>query len=234
MRQRELSQCNGLISVLAVVIFCFAKTAYALEVKGISVDTSYKMEAPPGCGEIKSWHGDYTDLDGSTRREMHRGIDIVAPKGTPVIAAAPGRVVYRANQHAGGNALMIYHGADIHGNHVISYYAHLLEFKVERDAVVKRGDVIGLLGDTGNNMPQSRTPHLHFEVLIYPDGEMRYWFTGFLRGFRTVSPNYFVYPINGEQNPSLRSLPTYSSISENIEEAQFNGLTFPVACFGIN
>lgn len=213
----------------------FPIEAQALEVKGITADVNYKIQALPGCGEIRSWHGDFTDIDGNGRRDMHRGLDIVAPKGAEIIAPAPGKVIYKDKQHAGGNSLMIYHGADKYGNHVISYYAHLQEFKVEKDGMVKRGEPIGTLGDTGNNMPKSRTAHLHFEVLIYPDAEFKYWFTGFLRGFTTVSPNYFFYPLESTEVRKKGFFPTLSDASgvyEDIAQGlKFLGFTYPLLCF---
>ena len=169
---------------------------------------------------------------------MHRGLDIVAPKGAPVIAAAPGKVIYKDQQTAGGNSLMVWHGQDTHGNHVISYYTHLNEFKTEKDNIVKRGEVVGTLGDTGTNMPKSLTPHLHFEVLIYPDADLNYWFTGFLRGFTTVSPNYFSYPIPTIPDSTV-TVPTHYAVwnkaldygDDDWESAQsFKGFTFPLCC----
>ena len=133
---------------------------------------------------------------------------------------------------------MIWHGEDIHGNQVISYYTHLLEFLTDKDALVVRGEVIGKLGATGSNMPRSRTPHLHFEVLIYPDAEFKYWFTGFLRGFTTVSPNFFSYPITVLKDAVITPPTHYpiwnSSINYGdlnwVEDRRFNGFTFPLLC----
>ena len=210
---------------------------YALEVKGMQVDTSIKLQAPAGCAVIKSWHGEYTDMDGTRRSQMHRGLDIVASKGTPVIAAAPGKVIYKDKQASGGNSLLVWHGPDIHGNQVISYYVHLNEFKTEKDAIVQRGDVIGTLGDTGSNMPQSGTPHLHFEVLIYPNEDFQ-WFFGWLRGFTTVSPNYFSYPILSLSNITVvvpKHYPVWQAAQDYgdgnwVSTKKFMGFTFPLIC----
>ncbi len=215
-------------------------STWALEVKGMQVDISIKLQAPTGCAEIKSWHGDFSDMDGTKRDQMHRGLDIVAPLGTPVISAAPGKVIYKDKQAAGGNSLMIWHGQDVHGNHVISYYAHLGEFKIEKDAIIKRGDTVGTLGASGNNMPRSGTPHLHFEVLIYPDAEFKFWFTGFLRGFTTVSPNYFSYPITKGTESSVtvpRNYPIWNAAFDYGDanwnkDSNFTGFSFPLICKG--
>lgn len=226
------------VFIVANAIMIIHTSAIALEVKGMQVDVNIKMQAPSGCAEIRSWHGDQIDMDGMRRDQMHRGLDIVAPLGTPVIAAAPGKVIYKDKQGAGGNSLMIWHGQDVHGNHTISYHSHFNEFKVDKDAIVKRGDVIGTLGATGSNMPRSGTPHLHFEVLIYPDADFKYWFTGFLRGFTTVSPNYFGYPITRAVGTKI-TIPVHYPVWDKtldygdgdwLDKKIFTGFTFPLVC----
>lgn len=205
--------------------------AAPLEVQGIRADVQMRIQAPAGCGRIRSWHGQMQDMDGNTRSSIHRGLDIVAPAGTPVRAAAPGKVIYQERQWAGGNSLLIWHGKDHFGNRVISYYAHLQEFKTQVDKMVERGEVIGLLGATGNNMPKSGTPHLHFEVLIYPEDEPVFRF-GWLRNFTTVSPNYFYYPLSAQSGLPARSelLPWESGQDYGDTSGVFTGFTFPLAC----
>jgi murein DD-endopeptidase MepM/ murein hydrolase activator NlpD len=89
---------------------------------------------------------------------FHTGIDLGAPLGTPVLAAAEGIVVSVAHTHVGyGNYVMIAHGGG-----VITLYAHLLETDVNVGDKVTRGKRIGLEGSTG----LSTGPHLHFEVRI--------------------------------------------------------------------
>ncbi|OLC27385.1 MAG: hypothetical protein AUG06_07595 [Actinobacteria bacterium 13_1_20CM_2_65_11] len=89
---------------------------------------------------------------------FHTGVDLAAPLGTPVLAAADGVVVSVAHTHIGyGNYVMIAHGGG-----VITLYAHLLETDVNVGDKVSRGKRIGLEGSTG----LSTGPHLHFEVRI--------------------------------------------------------------------
>ena len=84
------------------------------------------------------------------------GINIGAPKGSPVVASAGGTVVYAGNEMKGfGNLVLIRHGGGW-----VSAYAHLDRVLVNKDAVVARGDMIGTVGKTGN-VP---SPQLHFEV----------------------------------------------------------------------
>ena len=105
--------------------------------------------------------------DGSRR---HRAIDILAPRGTPVLAADDGRVVRTSWNSAGGNTV---YAVDPESR-VVYYYAHLDRY---RDSLAPgrplvRGDTIGFVGTTGN-APKD-IPHLHFQIMRMPhDG--KYW-----------------------------------------------------------
>ena len=84
------------------------------------------------------------------------GIDIGAPKGAPVGAAAPGTVVYAGNEMKGfGNLVLIRHQDDW-----VTAYAHLDRVMVKKDSIVAQGDMIGTVGKTGD----ASTPRLHFEI----------------------------------------------------------------------
>lgn len=92
------------------------------------------------------------------RRSMtrpHYGIDLRAAHGAPVMASAPGRVVFAGKQRGFGNIVIVDHGRGTE-----TYYAHLSSFAVGNGARVGRGEVIGFVGQTGN----ASAPHLHFEV----------------------------------------------------------------------
>jgi len=86
---------------------------------------------------------------------MHEGVDYVVPQGTPIHAAASGIVVYAAMHPQFGNLIEIDHGNDI-----MTRYAHASKLMVEVGQVVKRGQLISLVGSTG----RSTGNHLHFEV----------------------------------------------------------------------
>ena len=89
------------------------------------------------------------------RREFHQGVDIVADRGTSVIATADG-VVSRAERYMGyGKMVHLSHGYGM-----ATRYAHLSEILVRPGQRVRRGDVIGRVGSTG----RSTGPHLHYEV----------------------------------------------------------------------
>jgi murein DD-endopeptidase MepM/ murein hydrolase activator NlpD len=90
--------------------------------------------------------------------EFHEGLDIAADEGTPVVAAQKGIVIFAAFDHWGyGNLVIIDHG---HG--LISKYAHLSKILVKKYQLVQRGQVIGLVGETGD----ATGPHLHFEIRL--------------------------------------------------------------------
>jgi hypothetical protein len=88
---------------------------------------------------------------------LHTGLDFPAEVGTPIIAAAGGIVTMREWHAAYGNTLEI-----DHGNGLVTRYAHTSAFEVERGALVKRGQLVARVGNTG----RSTGPHLHFEVLV--------------------------------------------------------------------
>lgn len=84
------------------------------------------------------------------------GVNIGAPKGAPVVAAAPGTVVYAGDEMKGfGNLVLIRHSGDW-----VTAYAHLDRVLVKKDAIVDQGDMIGTVGKTGD----VNTPQLHFET----------------------------------------------------------------------
>ncbi len=88
----------------------------------------------------------------------HDGIDIPAPKGTPIVAVDDGVVVYSDDGVRGyGNMIVLAHGEDI-----FTVYAHNKKNKVDKGDKVKRGEEIALVGNTG----RSTGPHLHFEIRV--------------------------------------------------------------------
>lgn len=97
-------------------------------------------------------------------RRFHAGTDIGAAQGTPVLAAQDG--VVESADYAGGYGLMVVLTHPNEETPLQSRYAHLSEILVEPGKTVKKGDVIGLVGSTGN----STGPHLHFEMLQYSAG----------------------------------------------------------------
>ena len=87
----------------------------------------------------------------------HTGMDIAAPIGTPVIAVAAGEVLFAGSMRGYGNVLMIDHGSNL-----LTVYGHLSRMDVGEGQVVRQGQVIGGVGNTG----VSTGSHLHFEVRV--------------------------------------------------------------------
>lgn len=95
--------------------------------------------------------------------EPHLGIDVHAPIGTPVLAAAGGVVERSFWGPAYGNQVQILHPADSSGKASRTRYVHLKERLVEKGATIARGEQLGELGVTG--FLSSGFPHLHFELI---------------------------------------------------------------------
>ena len=103
-------------------------------------------------------------------RKMHTGVDLTAPVGTKIYATGNGKVISAGRSRGGyGKKVVIEHGYDYK-----TLYAHLSKVLVRRGQKVKRGDVIGLVGNTG----RSTAPHLHYEVLFKnrPVNPINYYF----------------------------------------------------------
>lgn len=87
----------------------------------------------------------------------HKGVDIFAKEGTPVLAATGGMVLYSGTMGRGGNVLIVL------GPHwKLHYYAHLREQHVNALSLVSREEMIGTVGTTGN--ARGKPPHLHYSI----------------------------------------------------------------------
>jgi len=87
---------------------------------------------------------------------FHPGLDIATQHGNPVVATADGIVLSVTNEKRGGKTIKLSHPL----SGWITVYCHLSKFNVKSGQKVRRGDVIGLVGQTG----RSRAPHVHYEV----------------------------------------------------------------------
>lgn len=105
--------------------------------------------------------------DGSRR---HEAVDIMAPRGTPVLSADDGQVLKLRQNAAGGTTIY----ATDPDERIIYYYAHLDRYhgRLREGMKLAKGDTIGFVGTTGN--APKNVPHLHFQVMRMPaDG--RWW-----------------------------------------------------------
>jgi murein DD-endopeptidase MepM/ murein hydrolase activator NlpD len=113
-------------------------------------------------------------------KRRHEALDIMAPRGTPVVAVDDGRVAKLFRSAAGGISVYQYDGDE----RLVYYYAHLDRYAegLGEGAEVRRGDVIGFVGSTGN--APEHAPHLHFA--IFELGADKRWWKG-----RAINP----YPL---------------------------------------
>ncbi|MEB3290069.1 MAG: M23 family metallopeptidase [Leptolyngbya sp.] len=127
-------------------------------------------DGKPVAGEAKvsSEFGVRSNPFGGSSYEVHEGIDFAGPVGQPILATADGVVVKADYERGYGNHVKI-----DHGHQYETLYAHLSQMTVKIGDRVRRGDVIGHLGNTG----RSSGPHLHY---------------GIYRNGQAVNPRYFL------------------------------------------
>lgn len=89
------------------------------------------------------------------KRVMHKGLDVAAPNGSEVLSPADGVVIWTGNRGGYGKCVVIDHGFGVQ-----THYAHLDDYDTKLGARVKRGQLVGRVGNTG----RSTGPHLHYEV----------------------------------------------------------------------
>ncbi|MTI22439.1 M23 family metallopeptidase [Fulvivirga sp. RKSG066] len=110
----------------------------------------------------------------------HEGIDFSADTGTPIYATGDGIVTARYLSTSYGNVVFINHG---YGYQTV--YAHMSKFNIKRGETVKRGQIIGYVGNTG----RSQGPHLHYEVLY---------------NYKAINPiNFFQRDLDNEEYEKL-------------------------------
>ena len=130
-------------------------------IKKLDIDTTHaisningiKIATLPVPGTISSRYG----VSSSIRSSTHTGLDIAAAKGTPIKVIADGKVTCASYSGSYGYLVKVEHE-----NGVESWYAHASKMNVTMGQKVKAGDVIALVGSTGN----STGPHLHLEIRI--------------------------------------------------------------------
>lgn len=138
---------NVLSSKTAQIAGDSTQTANSSSAQGVTPHFVWPLQGPVSSGFGSSTDGLNND-----------GMNIIAPKGSPVVAAAGGTVVYAGNEMKGfGNLVLVRHEGGW-----VTAYAHLDRIMVARDAVVASGDTIGTVGSTGS----VAKPQLHFETRL--------------------------------------------------------------------
>jgi murein DD-endopeptidase MepM/ murein hydrolase activator NlpD len=136
--------------------------------EAVSYVLSRRMEIPVAGTTVKQLEDTFDE--GRDGGRVHRALDILAPRGTAVLAADDGRILRVKANSLGGNTIY----ATDPQSRIVYYYAHLDAYQrgLAEGMTVARGDTLGFVGTTGN-APKD-TPHLHFQVMrMPPDG--KYW-----------------------------------------------------------
>jgi len=122
------------------------------------------LRVPVAGSQVESWKGAFEQPRAGHR---HEAVDILAPRGTPVFAVDEGTVGKLFESKRGGISVYQFDAS----RRFVYYYAHLDRYAdgLAEGHALRRGDVIGYVGTTGN-APED-TPHLHFAILALSPGE---------------------------------------------------------------
>lgn len=137
-------------------------------------------ELPANAPKIISDYGSLTDTMGAPRDKKHNAIDIQGLIGTPIIAAADGKVMKSDHLDKWGYRIVIYHGKNDFDEPFRSVYVHNQKNIAKEGQKVKRGQKIAEMGKCEG----CKTAHLHFGVFVGPKGMVhdenphKYWFDG--------------------------------------------------------
>lgn len=156
------------LSILVAVIITAAATIFLYEPAALLI---FKITEPSFGGPIKSASGRLTirhDVLGNgefgAKRNggrSHSGVDISAEVGAPVYASKSG-IAFRGNVPTGyGKYVLIYHPDGTQ-----TMYGHLLKWAVNTGKKVRKGELIGFVGKTGNAANKNMQSHLHFEMRV--------------------------------------------------------------------
>jgi murein DD-endopeptidase MepM/ murein hydrolase activator NlpD len=134
------------------------QTATTTDSATAAAATAPKLLIPVDGMKLAQLSDNFDQQRGAERH--HEALDIMAPKGTKVLAVADGKVAKLFDSKAGGLTIYQFDPSD----KLAYYYAHLDKYAdgLAEGAAIKRGDVIGYVGATGNASPSA--PHLHFAV----------------------------------------------------------------------
>ena len=128
------------------------------------------LASTPSIRPTKGWLSSrfgYRSSPFTGKKEFHKGIDISTRKGSPIVASADGTVSFTGRDRGYGRIVVIKHGYGLK-----TKYAHLKKSLVKKGQYVKRGETIGLVGNSG----RTTGSHLHYEVHLnrVPVNPLRY------------------------------------------------------------
>ncbi len=149
--------------MLFAIAMTFALTACGVNIYGKS--TRYGAKATNAIEVVMPANAllisQQFNVDQSNDGPKHEGMDIWGERGTPVLAAAPGRVIASYHEPLYGRRIRIDHGPDEQGRKVVTRYFHLDERLAQVGDTVQRGEMIGRMGSSGL---LGAAVHLHMEV----------------------------------------------------------------------
>jgi murein DD-endopeptidase MepM/ murein hydrolase activator NlpD len=157
---RSFGKFNNLMKRFLVVVVLVVISVTSFSFDKTPVSPVSKSLVFPVAGK-KSFVGSFWGAVRDGGKRKHEGIDIFARKGTPVVAICDGIIVSKGSTPRGGKVLWLQ--STTHPMTV--YYAHLDQHKAKSGQFVRKGEVIGTVGNTGN---ARYTPaHLHFGIYKY-------------------------------------------------------------------
>ena len=169
-----------LAALVAALTIAIASPPPAIDVATAERTLANKILAFPVKGYERALRDNFDEKRGTA---PHEALDIMAPRGTPVVAADNGTIARLFKSVPGG--LTIYQFDE--SGALAYYYAHLDRYAegLREGAKVRRGEVIGYVGSTGN--ARADAPHLHFTVFAL--GSDRKWWRG-----RAINPHAALSP----------------------------------------
>ena len=141
-RYKKIFLFGFFVIMVFLLLIAFVPYNYVMPVKGAGIK-SYSQQSFWAYPWGKSGH--------------HKGVDIFAKQGTPVLSATKGMVVYVGQLSLGGNVVLV-----VGPRFKSHYYAHLKKIKTTRLSFVSEGEEIGEVGTTGN--AKGKPPHLHYSI----------------------------------------------------------------------
>ncbi len=146
------------LSVFLLISYVFIPAEWIIIYRNLPENNHTPSVIIPITGLIKE---NLENTYGAPRQggRTHQGIDLFAPRGTTVVSAIDGVILFSGRNTLGGNIVRI-----LGDDRRIYYYAHLQSYlDFEKEQPVIQGQTIGFVGNTGNAV--STPPHLHFEIM---------------------------------------------------------------------
>lgn len=167
LHQKPSKQTNHLKTLLVIPFIAIFLLAFNIEKElrfkdsapiANTVKEAPKFNSPILASNIKKVSSGFGEIHhGIYKGKIHKGIDLVAKKGTPVMSSAYGTVVQSAYSSENGNYIVM-----DHGDGYFSKYLHMDRNVIASNAVIPAGTTIGYVGSTG----VATGPHLHFEIVM--------------------------------------------------------------------